>query len=99
MGIHTIEPDEERVASLCQEFKNILESTLLRDPSSNTSAFEEIKAIRAELEGMGLTVTWKASLLNLDGGQIKVSSMSMYGFPRIGQFNNSKPIDIVGFFI
>lgn len=72
MGIQRIEPDKKRVTELCNRLKNLLELTLLRDPSLNTKEMEEVKAIRKELEGMGLILNWEANTLRINRREQKV---------------------------
>lgn len=72
MSIQRIEPDRTRVAQLCSKLKDLLELTLLRDPSLNTEEMKEVRAIRKELEEMGLILKWDANILGMNGGKQKV---------------------------
>lgn len=72
MSIQRLEPDRTHVTELCNRLKDLLELTLLRDPSLNTKEIEEARAIRKELEGMGLIVKWEANVTALNEREQKV---------------------------
>jgi hypothetical protein len=53
--------DNERIFSLTDKLKDILEQYLLKDPAIAGSKMEEAKNIRRELESMGFLVEWIAT--------------------------------------
>ena len=58
-----VEPNgKERVKQLGAELQKILEENLLKDPSLADKAMARARAIREEIQQMGIMVTWKASL-------------------------------------
>ncbi|KKR02655.1 MAG: hypothetical protein UT29_C0001G0135 [Candidatus Yanofskybacteria bacterium GW2011_GWA1_39_13] len=59
MALSKLEFDKERVEELMFRMKFLIELTGLRDPSLNEKETKEIRAIRKELEEMGLYVTIK----------------------------------------
>lgn len=63
MALLKLSPDHERVEEAAARMKEIIETTWLRDPCLNDDVAVEFSGLKAELEGMGLTVTWKTSIL------------------------------------
>lgn len=59
MALSKLEPDEERAEELIFRMRALIELSGLRDPSLNEKETKEIKAIRKELEEMGLYITIK----------------------------------------
>ncbi len=65
MALSKLEPDEERVQKLAERLKEIIETTWLKDPKLNDGPIKEFKAIKKEIEDMGLYVSW-TTRINLD---------------------------------
>lgn len=59
MALSKLEPDKERAEELILRMKTLIELSGLRDPSLNEKETKEIRAIRKELEEMGLYVKIK----------------------------------------
>lgn len=66
MGISQLNPDQENVELLRVRLKELYETTMLRDPRLNVETAKEIRAIKKELGDMGLEVTVKFSVSNLE---------------------------------
>ncbi len=84
MALSKLEPDQERAEELVHEMKRILDATMIRDPKLNTKEHEQVKAMRQELEAMGLTITIKYNLV-LDPSnpfQFKVDTVVNLFIPR-----------------
>ena len=56
MELLKFEPDEDRVEFLVTRMRELIELSGLRDPGLNSKEAEEIRAIRKELDEMGLYV-------------------------------------------
>lgn len=56
MALSKLEPDEERVEEIAQRIKEIIETTWLRDPKLNDAEAAEFRALRTEIENMGMHV-------------------------------------------
>ena len=65
MALSKLEPDVEMVQEMAHRMKEIIETTWLRDPKLNDESAKEFKALKKEIEDMGLYVTWETKL-NLD---------------------------------
>lgn len=65
MALSKLEPDEERVEEIAQRMKDIIETTWLRDPSLNDAEATEFKALRKEIDEMGMHMSHETKL-NLD---------------------------------
>ena len=68
-----VEPSgKERAKQLAAELQKILKENLLKDPSLTNVAMARARAIREEIQQMGIMVTWKASLDSRDPKKIEV---------------------------
>ena len=65
MALSKLELNEERVEEIAQRMKDIIETTWLRDPNLNDAEVAEFRALRREIENMGMHVNYKTNL-NLD---------------------------------
>ncbi len=65
MALSKLEPDEERVEVIARRMKEIIETTWLRDPKFNDAEVKEFKALRKEIEEMGMHMSYETRL-NLD---------------------------------
>lgn len=83
MALLKIEPDEERVEEIATRMKEIIETTWARDPRLNDAEAEEFRALKKEIEAMGLHVTWKASVGMDDASNPKVEAEIEVWIPKI----------------
>ena len=74
MALSKLELDEERVEQIAGRMKEVMETTWLRDRSLNDAEAKEFKALRAEIEGMGLHVSWKVRINITDLSNPKVEA-------------------------
>ena len=65
MALSKLELNEERVEEIAQRMKDIIETTWLRDQNLNDAEVAEFRALRREIENMGMHVNYKTNL-NLD---------------------------------
>ncbi len=82
MALSKLEPDKERVEKIARRMKNIIETTWLRDPSLNNETSTEFKALRKEIEDMGMHVSYETKLILIDPSNPRLEAEITIWIPK-----------------
>ncbi len=82
MALSKLEPDAERVEEIALRMKEIIETTWLRDPGLNNETAAEYKALKKEIEDMGMHVSRETKLNFADLSNPKIEADITVWIPK-----------------